>query len=320
MPMSSKLTRKITQLFSKAEPMDHLGVVLRQGEVTYCYFPENQPAKVDAIELRASNYLQALEQVSAEVSGQCHLILSTEQYQIIQIDRPNVPDEEMHGALKWQVKDQVSFAPDEMVLDYYDGPTLAGGVEKLNVVCASSIALKNFIAPLMNDNIQLKTITTPEFAFANLVPVHNDACLLVCQQPNEEILLLIVKDGQLFFHRRLRGFTHIAQASEQDLSMGLIDSLSLEIQRSTDYFERQLKQAPIKSIQLVLPIHTEAYLAEKLAENTHIPVEILALPEPFSTQPSTWKPYAVAIAASMLSKGLPQFIAEAKEDHAEGVA
>jgi len=318
--MSSKLTRKITQLFSKAESMDHLGVVLRQGEIVYCHLPKNQPARVDTIKLGANNYLQALEQVSSEVSGQCHLILSTEQYQIIQIDRPNVPDEEMHGALKWQVKDQVSFAPDEMVLDYYDGPTLAGGVEKLNVVCASSIALKKIISPLMNDNVQLKTITTPEFAFANLVPVQSDACLLVCQQPNEEILLLIVKSGQLFFHRRLRGFTRIDQASEQELSMGLIDSLSLEIQRSTDYFERQLKQAPIKSIQLVLPIHTEAYLAEKLAENTHIPVQILALPEPFFAQSSTQKPYAVAIAASMLTKGLPELIVEQKEEHAEETA
>ncbi len=318
--MSSKLTRKITQLFSKAESMDHLGVVLRQGEVVYCHLPEDRPAKVDIIELGANSYLQALEQIPSEVSGQCHLILATEQYQIIQIDRPNVPDEEMCGALKWQIKDQVTFDPDDMVLDYYDGPTLAGGVEKLNIVCASSTVLKSFIAPLMNDNIQLKTITTPEFAFANLVPVQSDACLLVCQQPNEEILLLIVKDGQLFFHRRLRGFAGIAQVSEQELSMGLIDSLSLEIQRSTDYFERQLKQAPIKSIQLILPIQTEAYLAEKLAENTHIPVGILALPELFPAQPSLNKSCATAIAASMLVKGLPQTIVEQQEEHAEETA
>ena len=130
-----------------------------------------------------------------------------------------------------------------------------------------------------------------------MLPIQQDAVLLVCQQPNEEINLLIIKNGQLFFSRRLRGFVQISKKSEDELMMGVIDSLSLEIQRSTDYFERQLKQAPIKTIEVLVPIANEAFLARKLAENTNVEVKLFTMPDAFDNE----RKQAVAIAATQLN-------------------
>lgn len=129
------------------------------------------------------------------------------------------------------------------------------------------------------------------------MPVQQDAVLFVCQQPNEEINLLIIKNGQLFFSRRLRGFSQIANKSETDLTAGAIDSLSLEIQRSTDYFERQLKQAPIKTIEVLVPMATEAFLARKLAENTNVEIKLFTMPNLLENE----REKAVAIAATQLN-------------------
>ena len=63
--------------------------------------------------------------------------------------------------------------------------------------------------------------------------------------------------------------------------MGAIDNLSIEIQKSVDFFERQLKQPPVKKINVLLPFETEAFIARKLTENTHIPVELLNIPEAY---------------------------------------
>ena len=106
--------------------------------------------------------------------------------------------------------------------------------------------------------------------------------MLVCQQPHEDVLVLIVRDGQLFSYRRLRGMANIGKRSPDELSMGLIDTLSIEIQKSIDFFERQLKQPPVKVINVLLPIDNEAFIARKLSENTHVSVELLRLPEAFS--------------------------------------
>ena len=54
--------------------------------------------------------------------------------------------------------------------------------------------------------------------------------------PHEEIVLIIVKQQQIFFHRRLRGFANIATKSAEELAFSVIDEISLEIQRSTDLF------------------------------------------------------------------------------------
>ena len=150
---------------------------------------------------------------------------------------------------------------------------------------------------LITDNLNVVSITTEEFAFASLLPVQEDAVLLVCQQPGEEVNLLIIKNGQLFFSRRLRGFAQIATKSEDELSMSVVDSLSLEIQRSTDYFDRQLKQAPIKAIEVLIPMQNEAFLARKLAENTNVEVKLFTMPESLGN----YRNSAVAIGSTQLN-------------------
>jgi len=228
------------------------------------------------------------------------------QSQIVQVDKPNVPKAEITSALKWQIKDLVSISPENMVLDYFDGPVLAGGIEKINVVCSPLNELKKIVDVLNTGSSTVASITIEEFAFANLLPAQNDACLLVCQQPNEEIVLLIVKQGKLYFHRRLRGFSQIANKTEDELAITVIDSLALEIQRSSDYFERQLKQAPIKDIKVLLPINLEGFFARKLSENTHIPVTLLALPETYQEH----REYAAAIGATMFEVRVTEQVQE----------
>ncbi|MBA6288056.1 MSHA biogenesis protein MshI [Colwellia sp. MB3u-4] len=289
---------RIKSAFSKVKSTDLIGVALRQQSISY-FVRKTDESKGKVFENKGDAIAKALKAlVSVEpLSGQCHLVLAHAHSQIVQVDKPNVPAAEIKAALKWQIKDLVSIAPENMMLDYFDGPTLAGGHEKINVVCVAKNDLMELVSIFNDAQLNINSITTEEFAFASLLPMQQDAVLFVCQQPNEEINLLIVKNGQLFFSRRLRGFAHIANKSEDELTMGIIDSLSLEIQRSTDYFERQLKQAPIKTIEILLPLEQEAFLARKLAENTNVEVKLFAMPETLESLRGS----AVAIGATQLN-------------------
>jgi MSHA biogenesis protein MshI len=289
---------RIKNIFSKVQSTDLIGVALRQQSISYFVKKANE-SKGEVFENKGNSIAKALKAlVSAKpLPGQCHLVLAHAYSQIVQVDKPNVPASEIKAALKWQIKDLVSITPENMMLDYFDGPTLAGGHEKINVVCVAKNDLMALVSIFNDAQLNINSITTEEFAFASLLPLQEDAVLFVCQQPNEEINLLIVKNGQLFFSRRLRGFAHIANKSEDELTMGIIDSLSLEIQRSTDYFERQLKQAPIKIIEILLPVEQEAFLASKLAENTNVEVKLFAMPETLEN----FRGSAVAIGATQLN-------------------
>lgn len=297
------LLSNLNKIFSKPESTHKLGVALSSKLLSYCYLNNEQEVSVQTVPLTSTPEQQLKEFLSTpDLEGQCQLILSASQYHIVQIDKPNVPKEEIAAALKWQVKDLVPYSAEDMIVDYFAGPTLIGTSEKLNVVCAQKSTLMTIVDTFHNSKIVLKHISTEEFAFASLLPVQDDACLLVCQQPNEEIILMIVKQGKLHFHRRLRGFIQINSESEQQLTMGTVERLSLEIQRSTDYFERQLKQAPIKKIQLIMSMNTEKFLADKLSENTHVPVSLLALANPYQDHRAS----AVAIGALHLNDPITQ--------------
>lgn len=297
------LITKINNVFSKVESKALLGVSLRQQSLAFFSCSEQETTQFQQINSPLVEHPQQIkiQQEKYQLQGQCHLVLASSQTQIVQVDKPNIPESELNAALKWQIKDLVNCSPEDMVLDYFDGPTLAGGNEKINVVCASKKELLTFIEPLNHNGLTLKSIITEEFAFASLLKVQNDACLMVCQQPNEEIILLIVKQGKVFFSRRLRGFAQIATKTEEELSFGIVDNLNLEIQRSTDYFERQLKQAPIRSIEVIVPMVNEALLTRKLAENTNVDVNLLTMPEGFNDA----REFAVTIGATQLNNVEP---------------
>ena len=291
--MSLKI--KIAKLFGQSDSSNHIGIAFRKDALAYFLQTPEQKSQHNQIPVEQENFLGAVSQLVAkdELAANTHLVLTASQYQIVQVDKPSVPEAELIAALKWQVKDLVTIPPEDIVLDYFAGPVLAGGVEKINVVCAKKSELASFVEKFDEHGFQIKSIITEEFAFANLVEVKEQATLMLCQQANEEVVILIVKDGNIYFHRRLRGFAQLGMKSPEELGFGAIDSLSLEIQRSMDYFERQLKQPPIQEIKLVLPIKTEQYLANRLAENTTASVEVLTLPSPVADN----KAYAAAFGA-----------------------
>jgi len=291
------LNKQLKKLFSKTKSTDNVGISLRQQSLAFCLIPDVGESKCQKIV--SDNAVHGLSTLKKQygLEGRCQVVLSASQYQIIQVNKPNVPESEILGALKWQIKDLVPYSPENMILDYFDGPILVGAAEKINVVCAEFSVLKEIVDRLNKEELAVKVITTAEFAFAKLLPIQSSPCLLVCQREEEEVLLLIVQDGRVYFHRRLRGYAQIAAKSEDELATTVIDTLSLEVQRSIDYFERQLKQAPIKSIKVIIPIASEGFLARKLAENTHIPVELLSMPAGFEQQ----REFATAVGATMLS-------------------
>ena len=215
---------RINQLLSSPEPTGSLGICLQQQALTFCSLEENKEAEFHRSEVFDNQYVNAFSQSKDKINltGQCNIVLSAKQNQLVQVDKPKVPDDEINAAIKWQIKDLVSIAPDEMIVDYYDGPVTGTGLEKINVVCAAKSELLALVESIHKDHCKIKTITIEEFAFTSLCPVEDEARLIVCQQPNEEILLIIVKNRELYFQRRLRGMATIATKSEDELSMGLL--------------------------------------------------------------------------------------------------
>lgn len=203
---------------------------------------------------KADNWQASLQVALRSVPASCalHLVLSAERYQLVQLDKPALAEQELLQALPWQIKDLVTIAPEDMVLDYIDLPGSNTQQAKINVVVCSYAWLKQLTAVVDAAGLSVSSIQPEEWLLSHILPVSAQATMLVVHQPEQEMLIQIIRDGQLYFSRRTRGFSHLHLNAEAELREGTLERLLLELQRSMDYFESQLKQAPVRDIRVLM--------------------------------------------------------------------
>jgi MSHA biogenesis protein MshI len=203
---------------------------------------------------------------------QCNVVMSITKYKIMHMDRPAVQDEEVIDALQWSVKEQLS-TDESLIIDYFEPPVASNNTQQLNVVALSEKEIVQIRNGILQAGLRLDHIGIEELAICNICEFSDDAAIVLKQQSGGQISLNIVKQNQLYFSRRLKGYENIGSLSPEELTMGVADNLSLEVQRSMDYFESQLRQAPVKKVFVALDtIHQDA-LAELIKEVVFVTVE-----------------------------------------------
>jgi MSHA biogenesis protein MshI len=204
----------------------------------------------------------------------CSVAFSISKYQLLQLDRPAVEDAELNQALQWSVKEQL-FSEFELAIDYFDPPASSSNGKKVNVVALGEREVVEIRNGILKAGLNLDNIGVEELATCNLVEYTDDAVIILKQEDGGQLGLSIVKRNQLFFSRRLRGYESLESLSQEELKMGVVDNLSLEIQRSMDYFESQLRQAPVKKVYLSLDTIHQQLLEQLIKEVIFISVEKL---------------------------------------------
>lgn len=204
----------------------------------------------------------------------CVISFAANKYQILQVDRPAVQDEELAQALTWSIKELV-MTQDELVVDYFDLPAQTTGGNKVNVVAVKQIELYEVCQGIIASGLDLQKVTVEELVTCDLLPPGNDAAITVIQEPGAEICLNIVKDQKLYFSRRIRGYEQLSTFTEMELQMGISETLSVELQRSMDFFESQLRQAAVKKIYCHLDTEHNDLIAELIQKAQLIDAEPL---------------------------------------------
>lgn len=237
--------------------------------------------KVETLLLSPEKSLvQAVSQLARELSSTVPLclVLSAERYQLIQLDKPAVPEAEMLQALPWLARELSSVAVEDMLLDYLDLPEQASQqTARINVVVTARSSLQELCRELQKQKVQLVNIQPEEWLPRNLLPEQSAAVMLIVHQPGQELMLQIIRQGTLYFSRRLRGFNRIDQYAIAELSQGMLDNLLLEVQRSLDYFEGQLRQAPVKEILFQIASNELPAIVKYFADNGFVQVRALDL-------------------------------------------
>lgn len=257
--------------WQKSHSSAKVGIYIDADEIT-AYQGGESPSLIK-IPLIKQDWQLAFATLAAQISrANLHIVLSDCYYQLLLVDKPPVADEEMGQALLWSIKDMVAKPVNELHLDYFEAPQSRSN--KLTVVVVERAMLSALALAAKQHEITIAGIGIEEIAISNYQVSDSQARLVLCHTPNSDLMLAVIKQGQLFMQRSVRGFNQINTVSAADLRLEIADNLSIELQRSMDYFESQFRQAPVASIDLLMEGDRNE-LAHLLSANFDQKVEVI---------------------------------------------
>jgi MSHA biogenesis protein MshI len=215
-------------------------------------------------------------------------VLGPGSYALRIVDAPQVQPEERRAAARWTIQELVDFDASDAAVDVFEVPAeihREGGAARLFVAAAPGTAVRRSVALARAAGLELEAIDITELALRNVAALHpaeNGGVAAVLL--GEEGLITVSREGALFVarwvgvsEREIEDAAAKPDADGASQNAESLDALVLEIQRSLDYYEHELRQRPVRSL-LVAPLeHGAATLEEWLARNLSLPVEWLDL-------------------------------------------
>ena len=208
------------------------------------------------------------------------------QYQLLLVEAPDVPAEEVGAAVRWRIKDLLDFNLDDAVIEVFDMPEQSNRGQKpmVHVVATRRSSVQQQVELLEGAGLALDVIDIPELGIRNiaaLLPQDADGVAFL-HLAEDDGILTVTQQGILYVIRRIeigrRSFREV-----EDLYGGhteLLSEISLEVQRSLDYYESHYDRKPIADLVLGPGLELGS-LPDSLREQLGLNVHVLDLGELF---------------------------------------
>ena len=270
----------LSQLFGRKKTSSNrqLSLVLQPNSVTVGvidgeqHFVKQLPSKVE-------DYVTTLKTLAQEIdlsNSRCQIVLAHGVYQGVQVDNPNVPEDEVLQALAWSVKSLFTIKPDNQIIDYYQHYSNNPSMNKLHVIACDKAMISPVVNYLHDSEVEISGITVEDVVVSQLVS-SSDANVLVFHVLGSQVLIAVIEDGKLCFSRRIQGYDNFHQMSEVDFSSGMLTNLGLEVQRSIDFALGQLRLNSINTIFIAVQNFAFDSILSNMQELFDLPVKQLKI-------------------------------------------
>lgn len=206
----------------------------------------------------------------------CHIVLAPTDYSLLLGEAPKVPPEELADALRWRIKDLIPFPVADAVMDAFLLPedSSRGNNRMAYAVVTQRRTIEALIEQAREAQLSLRVIDITEFALRNLA----EAC---CDTQRGVALVKLGQGGGSLQIMR-NGNVYLSRQFSLSYNAGLLDDLPaealvLELQRSLDYFERQMRQSPPSHVYLCGENVTADKLTAEIRSSLPVSINVLSL-------------------------------------------
>jgi MSHA biogenesis protein MshI len=242
----------------------------------------------------------------AKPAACCVFLLPGEDYRVVFLPGLPVAAAERNDALRWRLKDEIDFPPDEAIVDCVSAPVNSPSMENglWMAVAARSARVGEFVGPLVRAGVQIAAVDVPELAQRNLAmrlaqPGRTVAMLTMDAHRG---LLTVTRDDGVLAARHFDPLAAALAAADADRRTALLDRLALELQRTFDNVERQYNAGPIERVVVSCEPAADD-LMRALREALGAPVEALELQRVCGAEDASLMLQAAASRAACLAIG-----------------
>lgn len=193
-----------------------------------------------------------------------NVVLGHGLYQSLLIDDPGLSEQDKCFALPFHIRDLISSNPSDIVADGYALPIL----NRYQVFVTPKAPLLQFCNDLKKRHCRINCVSV-ESVVLRLWTQLDKTEMVLSQDGLGVVQLSVFCEGKLCFLRQIRGMTLEDNAS---LQSPIIEDLVLEIQRSLDYLQGQLKTVQISGLVVSLQGIDNNELAFELLSRLPVPV------------------------------------------------
>lgn len=197
----------------------------------------------------------------------CAAMLRPGEYQLLLVEAPPVPKDELKAAIRWRIKDMIDYHVDDATLDVLDIPQQEAGQGRTRLMYAVSAPnelIESTIRQCEGARIPLSVIDIPEMGQRNVAALYEggERAVGLAYFAHDWGLLTINYRSELYLARRFDiGLRDVAEdAPAVDAAL---ERVAVEIQRTLDHFDRQFRSIPVERL-LVAPTPRTTRVAEFL--------------------------------------------------------
>lgn len=204
-------------------------------------------------------------------------LLEPAEYQILLVEPPKVPPDELRAAIRWRIKDLLEYHVDDATVDVLEVRSGSdAGAKAMYAVATPNEVVQKRIALFEAARVSLKVIDIPEMAQRNVAALFEapDKATALLAFSSWGGLLTISFQGELLMTRRLE--VTAGQLGQREHGDHYRDRVATEITRSLDMFERQRLSVAVGEL-LLGPLPQDPGLEQFLQSKLYVPVRSVEL-------------------------------------------
>ena len=237
---------------------------------------------------------------------EAHFILNEQQYSFHLMEVPKVEPLELPKALKWICQDLVDYPIEDASIEciHLPWPRASDNAQMAYFIIVPKVHLIWVEDLFIDSGLKLKSIDIPEMAIRNLTQQLNDLqeLNLFVYLGRKQTKFLLCEKGKIVFIRQMDLDCSYLQNANTLISapevQGLVDRLSLEIQRSYDYCATIYRQDISQLVTFFANQYFNPVIIQSLADLLGMAVKVVNLNDVVKSQENL-NDWAYAIGAGL---------------------